>query len=116
MKIVKLILVMMLVILCALLAWMWFGQFEGKFSGKLEVVNTGCFSDGECFVVVDGKHVTVIVGRSQEVVGSVKGLKGDEGFGDLEKYIGKQVEVFAKELEYGNYTLYGSEGYFIKVK
>jgi hypothetical protein len=95
---------------------MMFGQFDSKFTGKLEVVNTGCFSDGECFVVVDGKHVTAIMGWSREVVGKIEGLKNGEGFGDLEKYIGKEVEVFAKELEYGNYTLYGDAEYYIKVK
>jgi hypothetical protein len=91
---------------------------EGKlkvanFSGKLEEVNTGCFADGECYVVVDGKHITSIMGWSQETVGSVQGV---EGFGDLEGYIGKEVEVYAQDTGDGKYTLYGSEGFYIKVK
>jgi hypothetical protein len=91
---------------------------EGKlkaanFSGKLEEVNTGCFADAECYVVVDGKHVTAIMGWSQETVGTVQGV---EGFGDLENHIGKEVEVYAQDTSYGKYTLYGSEGFYIKLK
>lgn len=82
------------------------------FSGTLETVDTGCFVDKECFITVDGKHVTAIMGWSRETVGSVVGV---EGFGDLEQYIGMSVEVFAEEEEDGTYTLYGSESYYIKV-
>ncbi len=90
---------------------------EGKikadmFTGKLEEVNTGCFADGECFVVVGGKHVTVLMGWSQATVGSVIGV---EGFGDLEAHIGSDVEVYAHEKEDGTYSLYGSEGFYVKL-
>lgn len=84
-----------------------------NFEGKLEEVDTGCFADGECFVVVGGKHVTAIMGWSQEIVGSVQGV---EGFGDLESHIGKDVEVYAQDKGDGKYTLYGSEGFYIKLK
>lgn len=84
-----------------------------NFSGKLEKVNTGCFVDGECYVVVDGKHITVIMGWSRETVGSVIGVKD---FGDLENHIGEQVEVYAQDKSNGTYTLYGSEGFYLKVK
>lgn len=82
------------------------------FSGTLETVDTGCFADGECFIEVDGKHVTAIMGWSQETVGSVNGV---EGFGDLESVIGQTVEVYARFLEPGFYTLYGDENYYISV-
>jgi uncharacterized protein YxeA len=90
---------------------------EGKlktttFTGTLQVVDTGCFADGECYVEVDGKHITTVMGWSQKTVGSVIGV---EGFGDLEKYIGKKVEVYAQDNSDGTYTLYGSEGFYIKV-
>jgi heat shock protein HslJ len=81
------------------------------FTGTLERVDTGCFADGECYIVVDGKHVTALQGWSQETVGSVM---TDDGFGGLEKYIGKQVEVYAQVTGEGEYTLYGSEGFYIK--
>lgn len=80
------------------------------FSGTLEKVDTGCFADGECFVEVDGKHVTAIMGWSQETVGSIKGV---DGFGDLESVIGQTVEVHARFLEPEFYTLYGNEDYYI---
>jgi len=90
---------------------------EGKikadtFTGRLEEVNTGCFADGECYVVVDGNHVTTIMGWSQETVGSVQGV---EGFGDLENYIGTEVEVYAQVNPDGTYTLYGSEGFYLEL-
>ncbi len=83
------------------------------FVGTLEAVNTGCFADGECFVEVDGKHVTALIGWSRDTVGSVQGV---EGFGGLEAYIGKEVEVYAQVNPDGTYTLYGSEGFYIKPK
>jgi hypothetical protein len=82
------------------------------FSGILEEVNTGCFADGECFVSVSGVHVTTLVGRRQEVVGGVVGVLG---FGDLENFVGEEVEVYAKKLTDGTYTLYGSEDFYIKL-
>lgn len=83
-----------------------------NFTGKLEEVNVGCFVDGECYVVVDGKHITTTMGWSQETVGTVQGV---EGFGDLESHIGESVEVYAKDNADGTYTLYGSEGFYVKL-
>jgi hypothetical protein len=82
------------------------------FKGTLTEVTTGCFADGECSVTVDGKHVTAIMGWSRDVVGSVEGV---EGFGDLEKYLGKEIEVYAQRLDPQTYTLYGSEGFYIRL-
>ena len=84
------------------------------FTGKLEEVNTGCFADGECYVVVDGVHVRTLMGWNQNVVGSVQGV---EGFGDLEAHIGEYVEVYAQDLMASEnmFTLYGSEGFYVKL-
>lgn len=82
------------------------------FSGTLQKVDTGCFSDGECFVVVDGKHVTAVRGWSQEVVGTIQGV---DGFGDLAGHIGAQVEVFAYGAGDGVYTLYGNDKLYIRL-
>lgn len=91
---------------------------EGKlkvanFSGKLETVDTGCFADGECFVVVDGKHITTTMGWSRDIVGSIQGVPS---FGDLSTHIGEEVEVYAQDKGDGTYTLYGSEGFYVKLK
>ncbi len=91
---------------------------EGKlkvanFSGKLSEVNTACFADGECFVVIDGKHITTTLGWRQGVVGSIRGV---ESVGDMEKHIGDEFEVYAQDKGDGTYTLYGSEGFYIKLK
>jgi hypothetical protein len=82
------------------------------FSGTLTEVNTGCFADGECYVVVDGKHVTVTIGRKQEPLGSIVGAPS---IGDLESYIGEMATVYAKKLADGTYTLYGNEAYYLAV-
>ena len=84
-----------------------------NFSGNLEEVNTGCFADGECYVVVDGKHITVLRGWSRDTVGTVQGV---EGIGDLESHIGAEVEVYVQDLSDGTYTLYGIEGFYVKLK
>ena len=85
----------------------------GNFSGKLEKVDTGCFADGECYVVVDGKHITTTIGWSRDIVGSIQGV---ESFGDLEKHIGEEVEVYAKDNGDGTYSLYDSEGFYVRLK
>lgn len=90
---------------------------EGKlkaanFSGTLEEVNTGCFADGECFVTVDGQHVTVLMGWSRDTVGTIIGAPS---IGDLESMIGSTIEVYAQDTSDGKYTLYGSENFYIKV-
>lgn len=84
---------------------------EVTFMGTLEEVNTGCFVDAECYIIVDGKHVTAIRGWSQDIVGTIIGV---DGFGDLESKKGEQIEVYARFLDDKNYTLYGSSDYYIK--
>lgn len=89
-----------------------FGKLKADtFTGTLEEVNTGCFADGECYVTVDGKHVTVLMGWSQDLVGSVIGAPS---IGDLENYVGTEVEVYAQVNPDNTYTLYGSEGFYVK--
>jgi hypothetical protein len=83
-----------------------------NFSGKLQEVSTGCFSDGECYVVVDGKHITTTMGWSQETVGTIIGAPS---IGDMETMIGSNVEVYARDNSDGTYSLYGSEGFYVKV-
>ncbi len=84
-----------------------------KFTGTLEKVDVGCFADGECYVEVGGKHVTVLMGWSRNTVGTVIG--GDNSIGGLEAFIGKQVDVYAHQVDGATYTLYGDAEYFVKV-
>jgi hypothetical protein len=85
------------------------------FTGTLESVDTGCFADGECYAMVDGKHVTILTGMriNPQEVGQVLGTA--DGIGGLEAFIGQEVEVYAQDNSDGTYTLYGSEGFYIKV-
>jgi hypothetical protein len=52
------------------------------------------------------------MGWSRDTVGSIQGA---DSIGDLEKFIGKDVEIYAQDKGDG-YTLYGSEGFYVKVK
>ncbi|GEM_PF-1180789 len=87
-------------------------QDRNVFTGTLESIHEGCYYDASCYAVVSGVQVTVLTGRRQEEVGSVVGVAS---FGDLKKYIGSQVEVYAKPTEKG-YTLYGSKDYYLRLK
>ncbi len=84
-----------------------------NFSGKLEKTDESCFADGECFVVIDGKHITTTIGWSRDTVGSIIGVPS---FGDMKDHIGEEFEVYAQDKGDGTYTLYGSEGFYIKKK
>ncbi len=86
------------------------------FSGVLKEVNTGCFADGECYVVIDDKgvlkHVTLTLGWTQGVIGKII---GSESIGDLESSIGKNIKAFVNKLDTDNYTLYGDVNYYVDV-
>ena len=84
----------------------------GSFSGKLENVNTSCFSDGECYAQINGKHVTLLVGWSKDQVGQIIGA---ESIGGLASHIGENVDVYARRLSFSKFTLVGSPKYYIKV-
>ena len=88
-------------------------QVPEKFTGTLSEVSTGCFADGECYVVVGGKHITVLWGWTDEIVGSVRNAEG--GIGELEKHIGGSINVYANKLAGGPYTLYGSADYYVEL-
>ncbi len=87
---------------------------DEQFSGILSEVYTGCFFDAECYVIVDGKHVTLLHGWSREEVGQI--IDSPDGIGGLESVIGQEVEVFAGKIDANTYTLYGSQDYYVKVK
>ena len=88
-----------------------------NFAGTLTEVNTGCYSDGECYIVVDGKHITTTMGWSTATVGSTLDANGaGVGLDVFEKSIGKQVEAYVQDEGDGTYTLYGSEGFYVKLR
>jgi hypothetical protein len=86
------------------------------FSGKLEEVKKGCQpigAKGECYAVVDGKHVTIVLNMPADLMGQIIGVPT---IGDLEGKIGSDVEVYAQKKADGTYTLYGSSKFYIKLK
>lgn len=86
---------------------------EEYFSGTIQAVSTGCFTDGECSVTIGGKKVVTMIGWSQMTVGSIKGSVNN--IGDIQtSKIGSQANVYAKKTTDG-YTLYGNANYYIEV-
>ena len=85
---------------------------EERFTGNITAVSTGCFTDGECSVSVDGKKVVTTIGWTGGPVGTIKGTVTN--IGDLESRIGANVNVYALKTTDG-YTLYGSSDYYIEV-
>ncbi len=82
------------------------------FEGTITAYSTACFSDGICSISVDGKKVVTTIGRSQEVLGEVRGIAD---FGMIEGKIGAHAKVYAKKTTDG-YTLYGSKDYYLQVQ
>jgi hypothetical protein len=80
-------------------------QIPETFTGMYQDYNTGCFSDGTCAAIIDGKTVITIIGWSRDTSGI---------FEDPDLPFGTQVEVFANKIDENTYTLYGSEDYYIK--
>ncbi|MCI5051358.1 MAG: hypothetical protein MRY57_03545 [Candidatus Pacebacteria bacterium] len=76
-----------------------------RFSGEYQEYGTGCFADGECYAIVDGKRITTIVGWAPGPVGR---------FEDPDIPFGTTVEVYALPTDDGRYTLYGSNDYYIR--
>jgi hypothetical protein len=91
------------------------GTIATTFTGILEEIDTSCFADGECFAIIDGKHVTTIEGWKEGALGkTIITENPGAGFGDLDAYIGQEVEVYAAITKEGKFSLYGSEDYYIK--
>ncbi len=90
------------------------GSAKETFSGTITAYSTGCFADGICSVTVDDKKVIITAGFriSPPPVGKLLGV---DSIGDLENKIGWHANVYATTTPEGDYTLYGSENYYIEV-
>ncbi len=86
-----------------------------EISGTVEEVNTGCFADGECYVVIDGRHITTLIGWSREEVGPIYDASGAVvGVGDI-PLGGEVVGVVRTDEADVRYTLYGGEDLYLKI-
>lgn len=84
----------------------------GSFSGQLQNVDTSCFMGGECSAEIDGRHVTIAVGSTEQAAGTIIGANGIGGLGS---HLGEKVQVYAKRLSFRKFTLVGSNRYYIRV-
>ncbi len=86
------------------------------FSGTITAYDTGCFADATCSISVDGKKVILVTGgRAMSQDTPVGRLLGVESIGDLEMKIGAHANVYATTTPEGDYTLYGSNDYYVEV-
>lgn len=74
-----------------------------RFSGQVDAVDDGCFSDATCSVTVDGVLVVTLTGWSRDTWGQR----------DTELQKGERVEVACKPTLEGC-TLNGNAGYYVR--
>jgi hypothetical protein len=80
---------------------------ERRFIGVVESIDTGCYADGECSMMVGGRKVVWLRGWSQATWGQVQQPP------DVGEYVGREAEVWCK-VEADHCTLEGNAGYFIR--
>ena len=80
---------------------------ERRFIGTVDSIDTGCYADGVCSMMIDGKQVVWLRGWSRATWGQVQQPP------DVGEYVGKEVEVWCK-VEDDHCTLEGNAGYFIR--
>ena len=89
-----------------------------KFTGIITETNNGCWADGICSIKIDNKWVVAEIGglrppnSEPEIRGSLIGINFSQ---DTNKYIGKKVEVYAKQTDDNDFTIYDNENYYIKL-
>ena len=89
-----------------------------KFTGIITETNNGCWGDGICSIKIDNKWIVAEIGglrppnSKPEIRGSLIGINFSQ---DTNKYIDKKVEVYAKQTDGENFTIYGNESYYIKL-
>lgn len=86
-----------------------------NFYGKLDEVTVSCFVDGICYAIVNGKKIELRGGGVTIVQDPEGGMTEDE-IRDLREHEGEGVEVYARDMGDGTYSLYGSDGFYVKVK
>ena len=82
------------------------------FEGTITAFSTACFTDAVCSITVDNKKIITTIGRSQVVLGEVRGVTD---LSAVAGKIGSHAKVYAKKTADG-YTLYGSKDYYIEIQ
>jgi hypothetical protein len=89
-----------------------------KFTGTITEINNECWSDGTCSIEVNDKWIVAEIGAEHppgskiEIRGNLININFTQ---DTNKYIGKRVEIYAKQLNSSNFTIYGDTSYYIKL-
>jgi hypothetical protein len=117
------IIIFFLISISLMLIWIFFSNKpktkDTKFTGVITETINGCGADDICSIKVDDKWVIAEIGglmpsnATREPRGQLIGINFANG---MNAYIGKKVEVYAKQSENDTYySIYGSPNYYIKV-
>jgi hypothetical protein len=116
MKIVLIILVLVLAILALAITSRVLSSKprERTFTGKIEEIRNQCLVDGVCSIKVNTTWIITSGGKSTNNLswGSTNGID----FHHPDKFIGKDVEVYAHTTGPENMSLEGSKKYYITLK
>ncbi len=88
---------------------------DKKFVGTLESYDTSCLSVGECSIVVSGIKVIETITGPQAPKEELGRLIGTKSIRDFKDHIGKKFEIYGEPQPNGNYSIYGSKNYYIKL-
>lgn len=88
---------------------------EEKWTGKVTKIDNSCIFDGICSLTVDNKKVIISGGFRMPDREEAGDLTSVNNLGGLDNVLGKKVSVYAKKTDDGNYTIYGSKNYYIRV-
>ena len=87
---------------------------DSRWTNKITAVDDSCKFDGICSMTIGGVRVITTMGRMAgtdiEPLGQIIGLNGV-----YNKQIGKTANVYARKLSSTEFTLYGSENFFIEI-
>jgi len=80
---------------------------ERKFTGVVGKVDTGCYADAMCYMLVDGQRVVFGMGWSRETWGQVAPRE------PIESYVGRTVEVYCQQRG-DECWLAGNKDYYVR--
>lgn len=92
-------------------------KIGSRWTGKIDSVKNDCIFDGICSVTVSGVEVIVVQGMIPLAEGEEVGqLRDVESVSDMQKYIGKEANVFARKISSDLFSIYGNKEFFIELK
>jgi hypothetical protein len=95
-------------------------ETEVIIQGTITDIDNGCWANGNCSIKVNNNWIIAEEGGLHPLTSNIalepRGNQIDIIFSeDTKKYIGKKVEIYGREINEYQFTIYGSEAYYIKL-